>query len=921
MMLQSGMRLGPYEILGPLGAGGMGEVYRARDARLNRDVAVKILPELFAADADRLARFQREAQVLASLNHPNIAQVYGLEEQPPTQGGEGRGIALVMELVDGLTLADRLTGGLPLDEALAIARQIADALEAAHDKGIVHRDLKPANVKITTGGIVKVLDFGLARPGDFVTAGPLAGAETTALPTITSPAVMTGVGVILGTAAYMSPEQARGRPVDKRADIWAFGCVLYEMLTGRRAFTGDDVTDTIGAVIHKEPDWSLLGPDTPASVRLTLQRCLAKQPKQRFHDIGDVRLALDGVFDLPAAIAPPPAIQPRRLLIAAALVAASVVAVTATAVAVWSLTRSTPVAPMPIRFTLNSPPEVQLGQFFALSPDGHNVAFFASDAVEQRLWIHSFETGETRLLSGAGRVSGAPFWSADSRFIAYVGEGRLKRIDLSGGPAEVICDAPNFAGGSWNRDGTVVFAVATSGLMRVAAAGGTPIPVTSVDPARNETAHSGPWFLPDGRHFLYLRTSKDSEHAGMYVGALDATPEEQSTTRLLTARQNAQYMHDARTGAGHLVFMRDGTLMAQPFDPARLALGGEAVRVAEEIGTGAGATDSYGYFWVSNAQALAYRRNQSATASIVWTSRTGQEMTSIAADVDRPSNPKLSPDGRKLAAIVAGDLWVYDLEGRPPIRLTFSGSHYSPFWTPDGRRIAHESGSVVMAVAADGSGGSPEAMSPADGHFHPHGWSHDGREIILVRMAAGPTRSSDIVRFSWQEKGKPQNVVSTDADEGANGAALVKCGRRCQRRGAVARRRVAGVCVQRDGTARDLGTPIRARRSRDQALRQRRSRARVGEEWARAVLSRTEQDDERGRERRQSVQLQTRHAAVRESPPAHGAAADLRCCRGWPLPDDQASEFPAVIVQCAAQLESGCASAFPLTATSSRDSN
>jgi Tol biopolymer transport system component len=762
MSLAIGARVGAYEILGHLGSGGMGEVYCARDTKLNRDVALKILPTEFAADPDRLARFKREAQVLASLNHPHIAAIYGFEDSSEMH-------ALVLELVEGPTLADRIAkGSITPDEALPIAKQIAEALGAAHEQGIIHRDLKPANVKVREDGTVKVLDFGLAKALEPVSA---ISPSVTASPTITTPAQMTGVGTILGTAAYMSPEQAKGRPADKRSDIWAFGSVLYEMLTGRRAFTGDNVTDTLGAVIHSEPNWSLLGPNAPASVRLVLQRCLAKDPRQRFHDIGDVRLALDGAFDVAGAEAPSSsAVRERWWLSVAGLAAVFAVAVAATAVVVGWRARSAPDAPTTMRFTIDPPTDAQLGQFFALSPDGHNLAFFAS-GLTQQLWIHSLETGETRLLARAGNVNGGPFWSADSRFIGYGGEGRLKKIDPSGGPGEAICDVENFAGGSWNQDGVIVFAVANRGLMRVASGGGTPTPLTRVDPARDETVHTGPWFLPDGRHFLYLRSSKSPENAGVYVGAIDAKPEEQPLNRLLPAQQNPQYMRAAGSSVGSLVFMRNGTLMAQPFDPGRTALGGEAVRLADQVGTAGGGLGSYGFFWVSNANTLVYRHNQSATASIVWTSRTGEETAALAINLDRPLNPKLSPDGRKLALIVAGDLWVYDLDGRPPIRLTFSGTHYSPLWTPDGRRIAHEVGSVVMAVAADG-GGSPELMSPPEGHFHPHGWSPDGREIILVAMQGAATHSPDIVKFSWREKGALQNVVATVANEGANGAAL-----------------------------------------------------------------------------------------------------------------------------------------------------
>ncbi len=769
MPIAPGTRIGPYEVLSALGAGGMGEVYRARDAKLNRDVALKVLPARFAANSDRLVRFQREAQVLGALSHSNIATIHGFEEANGFH-------ALVLELVEGPTLADRIAQGpIPLDDALPIARQIVDALEAAHEHGVVHRDLKPANIKLRPDGLVKVLDFGLAKlagagsePDD--RSGRLPP-ELTRSPTITTPAV-TSVGVILGTAAYMSPEQARGRTVDKRADVWAFGCVFYEMLTGRRAFDGESVTDTIGAVIHKEPDWEALDANTPVYVRNVLRRCLEKDPKQRLRDIGDARLALAGAFDIPEAGAPN---TPQRgWHRAAALAAVALVASAATGLGVWLLTRVEPPMVSAIRFSV-SPPPAPLGQFLSLSPDGRSLAFLANESGTSRLWVHSFETGDTQVLGRSGTVSGAPFWSPDSRFIAYTGEGKLRKIDVSGGPPEVVSDAPqSFAGGTWNEDDVLVFADATRGLMQVSA-GGTPTPLTTVDPTRKETSHSGPWFLPDGRHFLYLRSSSEAGNAGIYVGRLDAKPEEQDRTRLLAAQNNPLYARSRGAGPGHLLFMRERTLMAQPFDPARLQLSGAGVRVADQLGTGAGGTSSYGYFSVSSTGVLAYRRNQSASGSVVWVSRTGQEGAPIAAALDLPANPKLSPDGRRLAVIVGGDLWVHDIEGRPPIKLTFGGPHYSPLWTPDGRRIALETNSVVVAVPADGSGGTPEPMSPLKGHYHPHGWSAGAREIILVDLLG--SNQTDIVRFSTQEKGEPQAVVATPANEGGLGAALSPDGR------------------------------------------------------------------------------------------------------------------------------------------------
>jgi Tol biopolymer transport system component len=767
MSLSPGSRLGPYEILDAIGKGGMGEVYRATDTRLKREVAIKVLPDDLASDPERLARLQREAQVLASLNHPNIATIYGLEDADLSK-------ALVLELVEGPTLADRIAqSDIPVDEAVQLAQQIAAALDAAHEQGIIHRDLKPANVKIRPDGTVKVLDFGLAKapaPGPAGTA--IASSQS---PTLTTPAA-TRVGVILGTAAYMSPEQARGRPVDKRADIWAFGCVLYEMLTRTRAFDGEDVTDTMGAVLHKEPDWAVLGADTPARVRLVLQRCLEKDPRRRLRDIGDVRLGLEGAFDTHEAAAVPTLTRQPPWRRAVALAAVALAAGAATGVTVWWLARPQSTVTPPIRFGVPPPPDVRLGQFLALSPDGRHLAFFAQGAGPTQLWVHTFETNETRVQSRAGNVAGAPFWSPDSRFIAYTGGGLLRKIDLTGGPPETVCEMANFAGGTWNRDDVIVFAVADRGLMRVPAAGGTPVPLTKVDPARKETSHSGPWFLPDGRRFLYLRSSSEPGNAGVYAGTLAAEPEEQDLTRLVATQQNAQYIESGDTGAGRLLFLRDGTLMAQPFDPARVALTGEALPVVDRVGAGSGNTASYGFFSTSTVGALAYRHASATVGAAVRVSRTGQETTPVAAGLEGPSNPKLSPDGRKLALIIAGDLWVYDMEGRPPIKLTFGGPRFSPLWTLDGRRIAHEAGNVVVAVPADGSAAAAEPMSPAQGHFHPFGWSADGREIVLTALP-GPTRTPDILRFSLQEKKEPQIVVATPANEGGRGLALSPDGR------------------------------------------------------------------------------------------------------------------------------------------------
>jgi Tol biopolymer transport system component len=786
MALSPGTCVGPYEITALLGEGGMGRVWRAHHAALQRDAALKVIPDDLAGDPERLARFTREAQLLASLNHPHIAQVHGLEDA-------GGAMVLVMELVEGPTLADRIAEGpMPVDEALRLARQIADALEAAHAQGIVHRDLKPANIKITPDGTVKVLDFGLAKALEGEAASARAGLSQS--PTVTTP-VATRLGIILGTAAYMSPEQARGRPVDTRADVWAFGCVLYEMIAGRRAFGGEDAAEVLGAIIHTPPDWDAIGAHVPATVRLVLQRCLDKDPKRRLRDIGDVRLALDGAFETHAPAVAPVRSRPWRRV--AAFTAAALVLSAVTAAGVWSMMRSEPDPRPAVRFEI---PQGLVGAGFALSPDGRHMAYslFGGGGSPGQLWVHSFETGGSRAVPRAGTTIGAPpFWSPDGRFVAYFGDGQLKRIDPwgGGGPPEVLATGGAtgqvfFGPGSWSRHGIVVFQTA-SGLMRVPATGGTPSPVTVVDPAQGELEHLAPWFLPDGRRFLYFRRSDDASRTGIYAGDVDAAPDAQDLTRLMPAEQHVLYAPSATGGTGHLLFLRDGTLMARPFDPVRLAFTGEAARIADDVGS----VGEFGYFAVSQTGVLAYRRPRvrNLSASAVWVSRTGEEGAPIAAGLDAPSSPRLAPDGSRLALTSGSDIWVHDVDGRPPIRLTFDGSARSNalLWSPDGRRIAYdavESTAVVqgprvvvgvMAVSADGSGGDPEPLSPP-GHFEPHTWSASGREILLVdrrqRGTAGaPT--ADILAFSPQERGEPRVVVATPAHEGGRGAALSPDGR------------------------------------------------------------------------------------------------------------------------------------------------
>ncbi len=542
MSLASGTRLGVYEVISLLGEGGMGQVYRGRDTRLQRDVALKILPESFAADADRLMRLEREAQTLAALNHPHIASIYGLEESTPTSGSAVVR-ALVMELVEGEDLSVRLSRGpIPLDEALPIASQIAEALEAAHEAGIIHRDLKPANIKVRPDATVKVLDFGLAKAvlGPGGPGGP--GGDASQSPTITSPMLLTVGAVILGTAAYMSPEQAKGRPVDRRADIWSFGCVLYEMLTGKQAFEGEDVTEILGAIVKTEPDWTRLPASTPRPIRTLLKRCLTKDVKRRVQHIGDARIEISDVAigDDTAAAKPRAS---RSLLAWGAAAAFAVVAAGAVAL----MLREEP-APSEIRFEVATPPTGLLNAF-DISPDGRSIVFNALKDGQSMLWLRSLGAVEARPLAGTENGQDA-FWSPDSRSIAFVQGGQLKRLDIAGGVPQVIASAPAFRGGSWNRNGFIIFVPNSSiGLFTVPAGGGEAQPLTALGSTRDRF---GPRFLPDDSHFIYIE--EPGGRSTVKVGSLnDAT-----STRLLEGTNQLDFLP-----SGFLLFVRQGALFAQ----------------------------------------------------------------------------------------------------------------------------------------------------------------------------------------------------------------------------------------------------------------------------------------------------------------------------------------------------------------------
>jgi eukaryotic-like serine/threonine-protein kinase len=736
MSLALGAKLGPYEVLGPLGAGGMGEVYRASDTKLKREVALKVLPELFAGDAQRMARFEREAQVLASLNHSNIAHIHGLEESNGIR-------ALVMELVEGQTLAERIGRApaarpMPAEEAAPLAKQIAEALEYAHDKGIVHRDLKPANIKLTPEGQVKVLDFGLAKALE----GETGEVNISTSPTISVAA--TRAGVLLGTAAYMSPEQAKGKAVDRRADIWAFGCVLFEMLAGKAAFDGETITDTLAAVVRAEPEWSQLPEKTPDAVRELLQRCLVKDPKQRLQAIGEARIALEKYLANPRG-------EPEAVLESARSkerVLAGVAAVCAAAAILFGIlywdrapervhvVRSYIRAMPNSSFLFTGPPSG-----FALSPDGLRVAYVAQNAEgKAMLWVRALDSLQAHALEGTQEAT-FPFWSPDSRYIGFFADGKLKKIEASGGPPLPLCDAVGARGGTWNQEGVILFTPTTIGpIHRVSASGGTSTPVTTLDASKGESTHRWPYFLPDGRHFLYVAGSpfgiKESPINAIVVGALDST----ESKVLMRTHSGAIY------ASGHIIFLRVNTLMAQPFDTKRLELTGDAFPVADPVQEVE--TILLGEFSASEDGMLAYLEGtRGAHRQVIWVDRNGKKVGEVPGE-DAYFGPRISPDGKKLAFTLGSpgfDIWTYDIARGVKTRLTFGSAsaqaNLYEVWSRDGQRIAYSSvrgGKYGLYVkSADGSGGEEVLLEGSKQLKYVSDWSPDGKSLAYQEAGQG----------------------------------------------------------------------------------------------------------------------------------------------------------------------------------------
>jgi serine/threonine protein kinase len=742
-----GARFGTYEIAECLGAGGMGEVYRARDAQLGRDVAIKVLPAAFVTDRERLARFEREARVLAALNHPHIGAIYGLENVNDVR-------ALVLELVEGDTLADRIARGpLSLTEALPIARPIAEALEAAHEKGIVHRDLKPANIKITPARTVKVLDFGLAKAGDG------AGPNLSRSPTVTIGG--TRDGVLLGTAAYMSPEQARGQAVDKRTDIWAFGCVLYEMLTGRTPFTGDTLSDTVAAILDREPDWTLLPNATPPEIRRLLHRCLTKEPLRRLRDIGDARIDLEAAPSNGSS--PARAGTPWKSFVP--IVAAFVLGSLATLPFGAAYFRhplvdraSTRFLVYPVEGTAFQPRTT--GAAVTVSPDGRLLAYAAYDQDGRRmLWIRPLDALSAKPLPGTQGAT-APFWSPDSHALGFFAEGKLKTIAVVGGPPGGVCDVADPGGGTWNRDDAIVFASTGRPLSRVRRAGGEASPLTILDTTHGELNHLWPSFLPDGRHFLFLVESS-SRPTTVFIGSLDSN----EIRPLLAANSNAIF-----TVPGYLLFLRERALLAQPFDTTRLTLVHEPAVVAESVDMDD--TGSYlGGFSASDTGVVTFHSSGGEPTQLTWFSRSGMPLGSIGSSSD--GRPSLSPDDKTVAVwrrypqTGTGDIWLLDASRGIQSRFTFDQSDYLPLWSPDGSRLAFASDrdgvGNLYAAPASGTGTAALILKTPELKM-PQSWSPDGRYIVYTVIAA-KTRT-DVWVFPLFGDRKPFPFLQTEFNEG-----------------------------------------------------------------------------------------------------------------------------------------------------------
>jgi eukaryotic-like serine/threonine-protein kinase len=762
MALVPGQRLGIYEVVSAIGKGGMGEVYRARDTKLQREVAIKVLPESLATDRDRLARFEREAQLLAALNHPHIAAIYGVDTVGETE-------FLVLELVDGDTLADRITrgGAFALSEALAIGRQIAEALQAAHDKGIIHRDLKPANIALTSDNHVKVLDFGLAKAMEGAPAAPSSAPGASLSPTLSL--AMTEAGFILGTAAYMSPEQAKGRPADKRSDVWAFGCVLFEMLTGKRAFEGEDASDTLAGILRGDPDWKALPRATPVHVREILTGCLAKDRKQRLADIAVVSYLLSEPRHAKGTSGRG---VNRRAVFAFAAVALVILAAVIGGLA-WALRRDPPAV---VRFTIVPPPDQLIASTnsdrqLALSADGSKIVYVNASG---QLVVRYFGQENLQVLQVSGTAARSPFWSPDGKWIGYTqnGSNELRKVSVTGGPSVLVTRLPAPPrGASWGPDDSIVFATAdpSTGLMRVPAGGGEPEVLTKPDVAAKEQDHALPSYLPGGHAVLFAITAAGSVENSQ-VAVLDLTTRKYRS--LIRGGTHPQYVN-----SGHLVYSVAGSLRAVGFDLDALAVTSDAVPVTEQVGmTSTGATQ----YAVSETGTLVYMpggaNGAGAARSLVWVDRKGLETPVAGAPLRSYTYPRLSHDNSRLAVStddLESDIVVFDFALRTPTKATFGPAlDAMAAWYPGDERFlfvsARDGNPNLYAQRADGIGGVERLTYSKNNQFLPT-MSPDGKLVVVLEQRPGTGNDLVLLRLDDSTAGSQAGTPAAGSSTGQRG--------------------------------------------------------------------------------------------------------------------------------------------------------
>jgi Tol biopolymer transport system component len=752
MPIASGSKLGSYEVVAPIGAGGMGEVYQALDTKLGRDVAIKVLPEAFAHDADRLSRFQREAKMLASLNHPNIATIHGLEQSGSTS-------YLVMELVSGETLAERIKrdGPVPIEEALAIAKQIAEALEAAHEKNIIHRDLKPANVKLTPEGKVKVLDFGLAK----AFAGDGASEDLGNSPTLSMAATMQGV--ILGTAAYMSPEQAKGKAVDKRTDIWAFGAVLYELLTGKPAFHGEDVGDILAAVVMKEPAFDALPANISPSIRVLLQRCLRKDRRQRTPDAATIRIEIEDAIAAPKDSGAKQAAAASTSKLPWAVAAGMAIIAVALAIGWWRATR--PVDRPLMRWDVDLGPDVSLGSARGadtiLSPDGSRLVYVS----QGRLFTRRLNQPNATELAGT-QGAYAPFFSPDGQWVAFFAQSKMQKISVDGGLAITLCDVNTAEGGSWGEDGNIIAVLSGAGsvLSRIPAAGGAPTPLTQL--AQGEVTHRWPQILPGGKAVLFTSSTSGAAFDGANIEVVSLADHQRKT--LQRGGTSGRYL-PASNGIGHLVYINKGTLFAVPFDPENLEVLGTPSPVLQEVAYST--SNGSAQFDFSRNGTLVYRSGGAMQGNLVtvqWLDAAGK-IQPLLAKPGGYERPRVSPDGQRLALDDASDIWVYEARRDTMTRLTFGGTNIAPVWSPDGRYIAFLGpGGGVWSVRSDGANKS-QPLIQGKYVLVPFSFTPDGKRLVYNEV--NPVTAYDIWTVPIESDGaglragKPESFLQTPADE------------------------------------------------------------------------------------------------------------------------------------------------------------